>query len=77
MDDRWENKIYENIHYSRFIVSYAKKGGKLNRKFKEWLKHLVINGKHIPQDIIDDIYFLGTNGKFELENDAMKYLTNA
>lgn len=74
----WENKLYEGIHYSRFIVSYAKEGGDLGkrRKFEEWLRTLVINGKHIPEEVIDEISFIASNGKFELENSAREFLKN-
>lgn len=72
----WENKIYEGIHYSRFIVSYAKAGGYLGRRreFECWLHTLTINGKPIPDEVINDISFLATNGKLELEDSAREFL---
>lgn len=75
-NNEWENKIYEGIHYSRFIVSYAKVGGDLGKKreFEDWLKSLTINGKQIPEEIIDEISFIAGNGKMELEGNARLFL---
>lgn len=70
----FENKTFEGIHYSRFIASWNKAVGKGHKLyFKEWLKHLVINGKHLDEETISGIYDLATNGKFELEIDAKKW----
>lgn len=74
----FENKTYEGIHYSRFVASYVKEGGSLERKkqyiFEEWLNQLKINDKPIPKDIVQDIYNYGTNGKMELEFNAYAFL---
>lgn len=66
----FENKVFEDIHYSRFIASWMKTRGKVNADFKDWLSSLVVNGKHIPDEVVQDIYNLGTNGKLELETSA-------
>lgn len=74
--DEWTNKQYEHIYYSRFIASWAKEGGSMNWMFKEWLKTITINGNHLPDDVVEEIYFLGTNGKLELEESAKYYISH-
>lgn len=69
----FENKIYEGIHYSRFVASFWRKGGKI-RDFKRWLSSLKINGKHIPEKDIKAIYNYATNGKLELESHAKLWI---
>ena len=69
-EDRFENKFdHLNIHYSRYIASWVKEGGKINIQFKNWLESI-----GLPYDEIDEIYFLAENGKLELENSAQRYL---
>lgn len=70
----FENKVYENIYYSRFVASWVRGGGRLNYSFKRWLESLTINGKKIPKTIIAEIFSYGTNGKLELEESARCYL---
>lgn len=71
----FENKVYETIYYSRFVASWIKAGGgKLDYRFKEWLKSLIINGKHIPDEIITEIYNYAENGKLELQEHAKMFL---
>jgi hypothetical protein len=71
----FENKIYENIHYSRFIASWYIAGGSNKRgDFVEWLESLIINGKPIPKETIDEIEFLFSNGKLELETRAKLFI---
>ena len=71
----FENKIYEDIYYSRFVASWVKAGGgKIDYRFEDWLATLEINGKKIPYDIIREIYLYGENGKLELELSAEKFL---
>lgn len=72
--ENWENKVYEGIHYSRFIASWTKKNGKIVPAFKGWLKSLDINGKTMPDDVVHEIWQLATNGKLELETDAYFYM---
>ncbi len=69
----FENKVYEGIHYSRFVASWTKKGGMMSYRFRKWLEHLTINGKKIPEEIVQEIYNYGTDGKLELEIDAFNY----
>ena len=71
----FENKTFEDIHYSRFIASWIRAGGKkCNYRFEDWLKTLTINGKAIPDEIVKEIVDLGSNGKMELEHVAEKFL---
>ena len=71
-----ENKMYEGILYSRFLASWIHEGGSNDWRFGEWLRSLIINGKNIPEKIVNEIlefnyYFVG---KMELEHDAKKFL---
>lgn len=74
----FENKIYEGIHYSRFVASWVLAGGELRRRnayiLKDWLRTLKINDKPIPEDIIMEIYLYATNGKLELQTSAKNFL---
>lgn len=71
----WENKNYEGIYYSRFIASWINAGGgRSPGVFRKWLKSLIINEKHIPDEIITEIKFLYENGKLELELNAEQFL---
>lgn len=73
----FENDTFEDIYYSRFIASWIKSGGgKIDYRFKEWLSSLTINDKKIPEDVIQRIYYLGTNGKMELEGNVKWFLKN-
>lgn len=45
-----------------------------DKYFKQWLRQLVINDKHIPEDVINEMWELAFNGKLELENNAAKFL---
>lgn len=70
----FENKIYENIHYSRFVASWLREShGEPLWKMKSWLKTLNINGKPIPEEIIREIYNYATNGKMELEASVRRF----
>ncbi|MBP5594159.1 MAG: hypothetical protein J6Y02_02165 [Pseudobutyrivibrio sp.] len=72
--DEFENKIYENIHYSRFVASWIREShGTSYHKMKEWLRTLIVNGKPIPEEIIRDIYNYATNGKMELEASVRRF----
>ena len=71
----FENKVFEGIYYSRFIASYVNVRGKINPyEFRDWLRSLTINGKKIPEEVIYDIYNLGTSGKLELEENLKNFL---
>lgn len=75
----FENKIFEGIHYSRFIASWIKANGNELYgigHFRKWLKSLIINDKHIPDDIIQEICNLMSNGKLELQENARKWISN-
>ena len=76
----FENKIFEGIHYSRFVASWVKVGGELRSRnaylMKDWLRTLTINDKKIPEDIIMEIYNFATNGKLELQELAKRFLEN-
>lgn len=78
MNDEFENKIYEGIHYSRFIASWVKVGGELRSRnawiFQDWLRQLIINGNPIPEEVIMEIYNFATNGKLELQENARKFI---
>ena len=70
----FENKVFEGIYYSRFIASYMNVRGKIYRdEFRGWLKSLIINGEHMPDDVVDDIVELSVNGKLELEENCRLY----
>lgn len=67
----FENKTFEGIYYSRFVASYVKVRGKIYLdEFEAWLRSLIINGKQMPDNVIQDICELGTNGKLELEDNV-------
>ena len=71
----FENKIFEDIYYSRFIASYVKIRGKIDPdEFRAWLRSLTINGKHLTEDDIWDIYNLATSGKLELEENLIYFI---
>ena len=73
----FENKLWEGIYYSRFIASYYDAGGVIHghrKQFTDWLMQLLINGKHMPERIANEIYWFATDGKLELETNAAKYL---
>ena len=72
MSNEWENKNFKGIYYSRFIASWFG-DWKTNWKFREWLENLEIDGEKIPEEVIMDIYNLGTNGKMELETNAKMF----
>ena len=78
MNDEFENKIYEGIHYSRFIASWVKVGGELRSRnaylMKDWLRQLIINDKPIPEEVIMEIYNFATNGKLELQANARNFI---
>ena len=74
----FENVDIEMIYTTRFIASWTNMGGTLNRKgmglFEEWLKGLVINGRHLDEEEISYIMFIAGNGKMELEGNARRFL---
>lgn len=74
----FENKLVEGIYYSRFVASWFNAGGgKLRRTaFRTWLNQLVINGRHLTEDEVKEIYDFATNGKLELENNAISFMVS-
>ena len=71
----FENKTYEGIYYSRFAASWFG-DRKTDWMYHMWLKNLIINGKPIPDDVIQEIVNFGTNGKLELETHAKLFKSN-
>ena len=77
--DEFENSLVNGIHASRYIVSWVKSGGSLkgsrrDSKFVDWLKSLTVNERHLTEEEIDQIYYLSSNGKMELEHLAKDFL---
>lgn len=71
MFDIFENRLIRGIHKSRYCASWMRAVGvKFNRGFKEWLKTLVIDGEHLTEDEIQEIWLFATNGKLELQESA-------
>lgn len=83
----FENKLFEGIYYSRFILSWVNAGGnfKEHKKivggtkrqlwlFRDWLKSLIINGKELPEDVIGEIVEIASNGKLEFEESAKEFI---
>jgi len=70
-----ENKIINGIHATRYIMSWVRSCGELklnrkNRKFEDWLRQLVINGRNLTEEEIQDIKDIAQSGKMELEMNA-------
>lgn len=68
----FENKLTHNgIHYSRYIASWRKMGGKIYRGglFEKWLIE-----EGLTEDEISDILNLAENGKMELEMSAQIFI---
>ena len=67
-------KTHNGIHYSRYIASWKRKGGKLytddDALFIRWLREK----EQLTEEEISDIRLLVTNGKMELERSAEKFL---
>lgn len=74
--NEWKNGVFEGTYYSRFIASWnnVEFAGKIDHRFKEWLRSLTINGKKMPEDVVQDIFNLATNGKFELEKQVYGFV---
>ena len=77
----FENKMIRGIHISRYIMSWARMGGKLTSTrgvggFEKWLKTLVINSSKLSDEEIQDIICIADNGKLELELNAKRFLDN-
>lgn len=73
----FENKIIEGIYYSRFVASWinaTSRKGASKLAFKTWLRQLVINGRHLTEEEVRDLYNYATNGKMELEDNITHFL---
>jgi len=81
----FENKLTKNggIHYSRYIVSWAKAAPIdenlrhstevfYGKEFRDWLR-----SEGCTEDEVRDIFEMATNGKLELEESARRFLKNA
>ena len=70
----FENKTFEGIYYSRFIASWVSTNGKIYRdEFMDWLRTIEVNGKRMPEEVINDVVEMGTCGKLELEIQARQF----
>jgi hypothetical protein len=74
--DRFENRIIKGTHASRYIASYAKMGGRFNKKaghseFEEWLRSLPLE---LTDEEIDHISEMARNGKMEFEFDVKRFM---
>lgn len=75
----FENKRCNNgegIHYSRIIASWVVANGQRGflfegDAFRDWLRSL-----ELPEEEVQEIYEMATNGRLECENHARKYLSN-
>ena len=71
----FENKKINDIHATRYIMSWVRVGGQLGLhgegvdEFREWLESMKLD-----EDDISDIVYLATNGKMELESNAKWFL---
>lgn len=65
----FENKMFNGIHYSRFVASWNHYGDGYNPiRFEQWLKSM-----ELPEDVINEIRFMYENGKMELERHARMF----
>lgn len=70
----FENKKFNDIHATRYIVSWVRMGGQLKYgkdvdDFHNWLLSIGLN-----EEEADYIELLATNGKLELEVSAKAFL---
>ena len=70
----FENKKFDDIHATRYIMSWVRMGGKLKygkeiEDFNNWLLSLGLS-----EEDADYIVLLATNGKLELEVSAKAFL---
>ncbi len=76
MYDEFDNRTIRNIHKSRYVASWMKAGGNFfhgGELFKKWLRQLVIDGENLTEEEIKEIYQFATNGKLELQMNAMSF----
>jgi len=70
----FENLTANGVHYSRYIMSWVRVGGTINKTggnsdFNNWLESL-----ELTTEDIDNIMRLATNGKMELETSARRWI---
>lgn len=71
----FENNTAKGVHYSRYIMSWIRMGGKLDVRgggrndFKKWLESL-----EIDETDIENIVQMATNGRMELETSASRFI---
>lgn len=79
----YENKKINGIHATRYVASYLNAGGRItgiprhDQKFFDWLKQLIVNGRALTMEEINDIYYVAQmmhSGKLELEQSAKLFL---
>lgn len=73
MATRFENaETHNGIHYTRYIASWKRMGGKIfyGGLFERWLKEV----QKLTDEEINDILFIATNGKMELEMSAKVFM---
>ena len=65
-------KTKAGIHYSRYVASWMRKGGKIYSEglFYRWLKEK----EQLTDDEINDIQFMMQTGKMELERSAEEFM---
>ena len=71
----FENKISSNgIHYSRYIMSWIRKGGgshmTISSLFAKWLREV----EKLPEEEVREICNLASNGKLELEESVKSFI---
>lgn len=72
----FENNLINDIHGTRYIISWLKAGGRLYYgvdvdNFRKWLLSL-----GLTEDEVYHISNIATCGKLELENNAKKFLSD-
>ena len=73
MAKAFENaKTHKGIHYSRYIASWMRMGGKIypDGLFFKWLEDV----EKLTDEEIRDIKFMVMNGKMELESSARSFM---
>lgn len=76
----WENETECGIYATRFIMSWVRMGGTLQKRgsgydsFEDWLRSLKVDGRSLSDRDVDHIMALARNGKLELECSAKEFL---
>jgi hypothetical protein len=78
VDTMFENRLINGYTYaSRFIASWVRVGGRLHTgkdidMFRDWLNSI----EGLSDEDVNNIVFLATNGKLELETHAKKFIVD-